>query len=129
MMRWFIAFLALTTAAHADPAMTNIVDLSGSTAMLQPTERPGAIAELTFDNRAVNGPQDIRGYRLQLDLALGVLTVPFNFEWEVPGTNGDDAVVAHPPEGVTCLPTSCRLQIREYDIGTMWLFDTSGVGM
>lgn len=119
-MKAIIAFFAMTAAAQADS-----VNLNGSSVTLQASIRPGAIAELVFDNRAVNSVADELDYGLRLD----DLAVPFGFDWNVNGSGGDDALKVEPPEGITCLPTSCILELPEGDTGTLWLFDAAGVGM
>lgn len=117
--------LLLATAAHADPSMSNIVNLSGSTAVLRPTLHPGAIAEMVFDNQTTNDRDDVKSYRA----VLGDLVIPFNFEWQTGRAMVDDAIVLHPPEGVNCLPVDCRMQVKEHASGVLYLFRGQGVGM
>lgn len=112
---------ALILAASAAGADT--LNLSGSTVTLQATERPGALAEMVFDNRAVNSQADEHDY----SLTLGDFTLPLNFDWNVLGD--EDAVTVAPPEGIVCLPTSCILQLQEGTSETLWLFSGVGVGM
>jgi hypothetical protein len=98
-------------------------DLSGSTITLQHTQRPGAEAEVHFDNLMRNGMQDEIGF----DLTLNGLSVMVHFDWNV--TGDDDAILVTPPEGYTCEPVDCKLTLSEGDKGTLWLFSIEGVGM
>lgn len=117
-MRALLA-LAMMTA----PALADSVTLSGSTVTLQQTARPGAVAEVVFENRAVNSIMDEGEY----DLTHGDLSMPFAFNWNESGDS--DAITVTPPEGITCLPTSCILRLPEHETGSLFLFDGLGVGM
>ena len=115
-----LLILALTAA----PAMADTITLSDDTTItLRPSTEPGALAEVHFDNRNVNGPTDSGEYSLTMD----GLALLFRFDWNADGN--DDAITVQPPEGVTCKPTSCVLSLPEDTEGTIWLYDAMDVGM
>ena len=117
-MRALIALAMMTAPAFADS-----VALSGSAVTLQPTTRPGAVAELIFDNRATNSSRDDGEYSLAHD----DIALSFSFNWNASGDS--DEITITPPDGLTCLPTSCVLRMPEHETGTLFLFDSQAVGM
>ena len=100
----------------ASPACADTADLGGTTVTLRPSHQPGAVAEIIFDNRSVNG----RFHEGEYTLTLDGLTVSFTFDWDT-GTSTHDAITVTPPAGVICGP-SCTLTLAEGDTGTLWLF-------
>ena len=115
-----LLILALTAA----PAMGETVTLSHDTSItLRPSAEPGALAEVHFDNRNVNGPSDSGEYSLTMD----GLALRFRFDWNADGNH--DAITLQPPEGVACKPASCVLSLPEDTEGTIWLYDAMDVGM
>jgi len=116
-MKHLIVLIALMSPAHADT-----VNISGTEVTLQASEHPGAIAEVIMLNRPRNGPRDNSGYVLEE----GVLHIPFTFTWNVDGDS--DAVTLSPPDGVICVPTSCRMMLHENGSGTILLFEGQWLG-
>ena len=117
-----LAILTLVIIALcAVAALADTISVSGSLVTLQETVEPEAIAEILFDNRNVNGPHNTGNY----ELLLGNLSVGFKFEW----TSGDDSIAVYPPSGVSCVPETCILRLREDTAGTLWLFGGIGSGM
>ncbi len=98
--------------------------LNGTTVTIRPSERAGAIAQIDYSNKPVNGPAD----EISFDLICCDLTVVVVFDWNADAL-GSDAIAVTPPEGVTCLPVSCILTLPEGEAGTVWLFSLDGVGM
>lgn len=98
------------------------LDLSGSIVSLQDTTAPGAIAEVRFENRPVNGQHETGDYMLTLrDMVVGLRFV-FNA-----GMAGADAVEVTPPDGVICKPTSRRLELLEGSEGVIILYPWEGM--
>jgi hypothetical protein len=98
-----------------------------STIKVQPSSRPGALAEVVFDNRLSNTDEDTGA---QMLVRMPGLAVMATFAWNVPGgIAGADAVTITPPEGVVCLPSDCTVTVMEQFAGTIWLFSVEGVGM
>lgn len=94
--------------------------LSGSVVTLQPTDEPGAIAEVIFDNRMVNDAHDNGDYSLTMDgLSIGV-----EFRWNAEGSS--DRIAVTPPDGVLCRPSSCVLTLPEDQSGRMVLYEWVG---
>lgn len=104
------------------PAQADTIGIAGSSVTLQATDRPGALAEIVMVNDPSNGPAD-NGTR---KLSLGDLSVSVEFQWNMAGD--DDAITVTPPDGVSCLPTSCVLLLPEGETETLWLFDATGAG-
>jgi hypothetical protein len=126
------AFLGMMVPAHADATMSigNPIGVGGytvrgpSTVTLAPTDRPGALAEVTFHNVSVNDAGDT-GTTGTIDL--GALAVDVSFEWEV-DVAGSDRVTITPPDGILCWPR-CSITITEESQATIWLFSHESVGM
>lgn len=112
--------LLLAAPAAAEPIAK--ASVSGSTITQYSTsERPGAIGEIRFFNRAVNGPHnENRTY----DLADGY---SFVFEHDVNGS-AQDQIIVSVPEGVICDPYTCELALHEVEGGTIVLYSMEGVG-
>jgi hypothetical protein len=125
------AFLGMMLPAHADATMSigNPIGVGGytvrgpSTVTIAPTDRPGALAEITFHNVSVNDAGDT-GTAATLEIP-GV-AVDVSFEWEV-DVAGSDRVTITPPDGVVCFPR-CSITITEESQATIWLFSHEAVG-
>lgn len=103
------------------PASADQMTVTGSTITLQDTARAGAVAEVIFDNRMMNGPPDNGDYTLHHR----DMTATFAFKW----TGGDDTIIITPPDGTVCLPVDCAMTVIEGGVGTLYLFSAEGVGM
>ena len=88
---------------------------------IHPTTRPGALAEIRFQNRSTDADTMAGAFTLTLD----GLTV------DVTGIVGrgaePDEIRVTPPEGIMCAP-SCTLVIPDGSNGVVWLYSTEGVG-
>jgi hypothetical protein len=94
-----------------------------STVTLAPTDRPGALAQVTFNNVAVNNRLDT-GTTETLEIPGMVIEVLF--EWETDPA-GSDRVTITPPDGVHCYPR-CEITLTEGSSATIWLFSNEAVG-
>jgi hypothetical protein len=125
------AFLGMMLPARADATMSigNPIGVGGytvrgpSTVTIAPTDRPGALAEITFNNVSVNDAGDTGTTGT---LSLGGLSVEASFAWEV-DVAGSDRVTITPPDGVVCYPR-CTITITEESQATIWLFSHESVG-
>lgn len=95
-----------------------------STVTIAPTDRPGALAEITFNNVSVNDAGDT-GVTGTIDL--DGLEVEASFEWETDPL-GSDTITLTPPEGIICVP-SCVMQVPEDSTATVILYSHEAVGM
>ena len=99
--------------------MNLLADLLISTTLLtlQPSQEPGAAAEVVMHNELTNGPQDDGAYSMTLDgQSFGV-----RFEWDA-GAYGADRVVIIPPRGMTCEPFTCDMMVPEGQTAKVVLF-------
>ncbi len=114
------AILALAVAGPAaaqELAEIGIADvrLGVTVVRIQPTDEPGAEAEVVFNNASVNTEHDIGRYEISLD----GLTVQVEFGFNVaPG--GADSVTVLPPAGYIAEPPV--LTVTEGDIGVVYIF-------
>jgi hypothetical protein len=113
-----IAALLCAIPAHADT-----LNLSGTTIRIAPPTTQGAIAQVEFWNSPVNqahhnGNYTVTGQGITLDV---------QFIWDHSWTS--DTIIVTPPDGVICDPHDCTLTLEESTGGTIWLYDTRGVGM
>jgi hypothetical protein len=92
-----------------------------STITLQPTEAPGAVAEVVFQNKAVNNDKDNGSYAL----TMGGLTVSVEFIWDAQG--GEDAIRVTPPPGYFAHPEI--LPLVEGTTGVILIYDMEAVGL
>lgn len=116
--------LGLSTAALvfvAWQASAETVSISGSMVSIAPSDVPGELAVVTFENVSVNGAQDNGAYLL----AMPGLTVEVGFEWET-GIFGQDTVTILPPDGVICRPASCEAEVLEGFTGRIVLLEWIG---
>jgi hypothetical protein len=126
-----LPFAAYALPGHADATMSigNPIGVGGytvrgpSTVTIAPTDRPGALAEVTFNNVSVNDAGDT-GTTGTIDL--DGLEVEVEFAWEV-DVAGSDMVTITPPEGIICFPR-CTITITEESQATIWLFSHEAVG-
>ena len=109
------ATLALSTAMVAWVAFAETQDVNGSSVTLQPSDMPGAVAEVIFYNKSSNGPPQDGAYR--------VGDVAFTFKW----TADEDSITIEPPPGLVCYPT-CVISIPEDSTGKIYLMPIEGVG-
>ncbi len=103
-------------------ALALLLDLSGTIVDLRPTDAPGALAEVVFENIATNDERETGDYLLTLD----GLTVGLRFIWNG-AMAGADAIEVTPPDGVICKPTSCRLELLEGTRGAVVLYPWEGM--
>jgi hypothetical protein len=109
--------IATATSAQADT-----VQISGSTVTLQPTTKPGALAEVEFRNDPTNSHKDNGIYFLDLN----GLQIDAKFTWNVEGDK--DRIDLTTPENIICSP-DCSLTLSENDSGKIWLYHINSVGM
>ena len=95
--------------------------ISGTSIILQPSDVPGAIAEVVMNNVSLNGPDDNGDYALAID----GLAVSVAFVWDA-GEGGQDQITVTPPDGVLCQPSTCVLQLDEGADGRVILFEFVG---
>lgn len=88
--------------------LAETISISGSMVSIAPSDAPGELAVVTFENVQMNGPQDNGTY----PLAMPGLTVDVVFAWEV-DVFGSDRVTIIPPDGIICRPTSCEATAME----------------
>lgn len=125
------AFLLSLMPAYAQDTMSigNSISIGGltvrgpSTVTIAPTDRPGALAQVTFDNVAINDEGDTGTTGT---ISLGGLSVDVRFEWNADFA-GSDMVTITPPDGVLCWPR-CTILIAEDSQATIWLFSHEGFG-
>lgn len=131
MIRAAVALALLCAPAHVQDTMSigNPIGVGGyvvrgpSTVTLAPTDRPGALAQVAFDNVAINDAGDTG--------TAGTLTIPgvsveVAFEWNADFA-GPDRVTITPPDGVLCWPR-CTIMISEDSQAMIWLFSHEAVG-
>jgi hypothetical protein len=117
--------LALALAFLAGPAVAQDTVTIGpatyrpTTVTLQDTAHPGAVAEIVFDNRPVNGPNDNGDYHLSHN----GLSVTVRFEWDMDGDA--DGIEVFAPPGFIAVPPI--LAVHEGMTGTVLIFSDEGV--
>lgn len=102
-------------------ASAETVSISGSMVTLAPSSVPGELATVTFDNVSTNGAHDDGSYWL----AMPGLAVEAQFTWES-GNFGQDTVTIVPPEGILCIPASCKSEVMEGMTGHIILLEWLG---
>ena len=103
----FVTAGAFYSPAHAgDTAIIGEPQLYfGATVVrMQPTEEPGAAAEIIFHNVEVNNPNDAGGYTVTLGDMTAQVTFGFN---TAPG--GQDSITVTPPAGFIAVPETLTL--------------------
>jgi hypothetical protein len=116
------ALAALLGTALATPAFAGSeYSLSGTTIRLQDTTQRGAVAEVAFDNRAVNGPADDSTFPLDR----GDVGIQVTFLWNT-NRDGDDEIVIETDPAHVAVPR--RLTVAEGQIGTAYVYPLDGVG-
>lgn len=98
-----------------------LLDLAGTIITLQPTEYPGAIAEIVMENVLVNGPQHEMTYQMNM----GDIEVWVSFDWDR-GSEAD-AILVSPPDGILCVPSDCILTVPEEQTGVLYLYEFEGM--
>jgi hypothetical protein len=111
------ASFAQAETAHIGPDMMPLD--RQTTVTLQPTEHAGAVAEIIFDNRDVNGSRDNGVYPLSIP---GV-SVEVVFHW----TGGADSIEVITEDGFYAVPPV--LETAEGAIGTVLIFSGEWSGM
>jgi hypothetical protein len=96
--------------------------LGVTTVTLQPTDAPGAVAEVVFSNSQVNVPRD----QVQYVLVMGDLTAGVSFALNVDPL-GSDQITVNVPEGYIASPET--ITVQENASGTVFIYSADGVGM
>ena len=99
-----------------------MLDISGTTVTLRPTEYPGAQAEIVMRNAFTNGPRD----NAEHVLTMGDMVVLGQFAWDY-GPYGSDALLVTPPDGMICIPRDCVLEVQEGLSGVLYLMPWEGM--
>lgn len=95
--------------------------LSGTIVRLQPTVQAGAVAEIAFDNRAVNSQYDDSSFALEM---VGVV-VEVTYRWNT-NPAGDDEIVIQTDPGHIAVPRS--LTVAEGQVGIAHIYPLESVG-
>ena len=96
-------------------------NFSGSLVRLEPTDAPGAVAQIVIDNRPCNGPAD----NVTHPLTLGSVDVSVTFTWDAVGAS--DAVSVEAGPGLIAVPI--ELAVPEHEQGTILIYPLQGEGM
>lgn len=99
-----------------------MLDISGTTVTLRPTEHPQAQAEIVMRNAMMNSRHD----NAEHVLTMGDLVVPVSFRWDF-GDYGSDALLVTPPDGMICIPSDCVLEVQEGQTGVLYLMPWEGM--
>lgn len=102
-------------------ALCAMLDISGTTVTLRPTEHPQAQAEIVMRNAMMNDQHDNADHVL----TMGDLVVGVSFRWDY-GDYGTDAVLVTPPDGMICDPRDCVLEVQEGHTGVLYLMPYLG---
>jgi hypothetical protein len=96
--------------------------VEATTVSIAPSDKPGQLAVVTFENRYMNDGLDTGEYWISLpELAVGV-----SFTWDAGPAPGADRIELIVPEGITCIPAACRISIMEGFTGSVILLDWMG---
>ena len=117
MIRAAILCALASPVAAQETALIGEPDLyMGATVVrIQPTEEPGAVAEIRYDNAEINNPGDVGSYSVTLD----GITVQLDFGFNVaPG--GQDSITVTPPPGFIAIPET--LTLPEGGSGVVYLY-------
>lgn len=116
-MRILLASLALALPASAQDTHTWGSQFYPSTITLEPTDAPGAVAQVTFDNRTVHADEEVT-----FDLTMGDLTVT------VVALVGrgltPDRMTVTPPPGYIAVPPD--LDVEEGAVGAIIVYPYLG---
>lgn len=99
-----------------------LLDLSGTLILLQPPADPAALAEVYFENAAVNDERHNGTYTISGE----GLTVDIEFMWNA-AHGGMDRIRVIPPTGVECVPMDCTSTVLEGFKGVVVLYDWRGM--
>lgn len=89
-----------------------------STITLRPTEAPGAVAEVTFDNKTVHTDQDVT-FTLDMDgLSVEVFA-------QVGRGLTPDRITVFPPDGFIAVPQ--EIDVPEDDVGRVLIYEWAGM--
>jgi hypothetical protein len=108
---------AAQDVVHIGPPM--IAQQNLTSVILQETDKAGAVAEVIFDNRDVNGVSDNRAYPLSID----GLSVEIVFTY----TAGADSIEIIPEDGFYAVPPV--LDMPEGTVGIALIFSGEWEGM
>jgi hypothetical protein len=117
MLFCLLASPVFAETAHIGPEMMPLDRMT--TVTLQPTDHAGAVAEIIFDNRDVNGSRDNGVYPLSIP---GV-SVEVVFHWTV----GADSIEVITEDGFYAVPPV--LETAEGSTGTVLIFSGVWEGM
>lgn len=109
-MRHALLTLILALPASAQDTHTWGSAFYPSTIVLEPTTAPGAVAQVSFDNRTVH-----RDERVTFNLTMGELTV--TVEALVGRGLAPDTFTVTPPDGYLAVPES--MDVAEDDVGVI----------
>ena len=98
-------------------------DETSTIVTLRPTTEPEAVAEIEFQNRAVNGRDDNSDYPLS-DNGIDVI---FRFRWNVGGGDAD-AIMVDPGPGRSCSPADCMLVVDEGSENILYIYSRETFG-
>lgn len=97
------------------------LEITGSTVAVLPTDEPGAVAIVVFQNSPTNSGFDDGEYT-----ATGQgITVGVIFDHQIDAV-GTDAVTIIPPLGLVCDPADCRIALPEWQSGSVFLREFVG---
>ena len=111
-----VLILAMSSAAIADTRQ-----VVASTVTLAPTERPGAVAEVRFNNSRSDGGRLVtHEFTLTLDgVTVAVVATV--------GRSQPDTITVTAPEGYAAIPR--ELTLPDGDSGALYVYPLNGVGM
>ena len=117
-MRALVACLLIGMPAHAGNVHAWGSRDFASTITLQPTEAPGAVAEVEFVNRTVHADEDVT-FALELD----------GLQVEVFASVGrglsPDHMTITPPEGFIAVPS--EISVEEAGVGVVLIYEWTGM--
>jgi len=113
--------LAMIGAMLSTPAIADTRQVVASTVTLAPTERPGAVAEVQFNNSRSDG-----GFLVTHEFTLTLDRVTVAVVATV-GRSQPDTITVTAPEGYAAIPR--ELTIPDGDSGAVYVYPLNGVGM
>ena len=108
--------------AMSTPALADTRQVVASTVTLAPTERPGAVAEVQFNNSRSDG-----GFLVTHEFTLTLDGVTVAVVATVGRTPDPDTITVTAPEGYAAIPR--ELTIPDGDSGAVYVYPLNGVGM
>jgi hypothetical protein len=124
MRRLLLALMLMPTTVFAENTVSfgckvGIGEITLTSLTLTDTTKPGAVAELQYDNRSVNYMCDNGTF----ELTHNGLTIQVMFTW----TSGADLIEVTVPEGYIAYPDS--LSLGEGEAGLLYIYSDKSVGM